>query len=51
MKSNWNLEAEVERREINWGKLATTGGIYIQTGDHGRTIGNMLCYYTTKRDT
>ena len=42
---------ELKRREIDWRKLATTGGLYIRTRGRGRTIETMLHYYTTKRET
>ena len=28
-KSNWDYEGRADGRRIDWGKLATTGGLYI----------------------
>ena len=28
-KSNWDYEGRTDGRRIDWGKLATTGGLYI----------------------
>ena len=50
VKSNWDYEGRADGRRIDWGKLATTGGLYIcELKSRAGTIGNMLHYSTTKR--